>query len=143
VVGTGLPIHSISNSVDLGRFSPDGATLDLDARCGLPPSGAGVVRVGLVSTFARWKGHHLFLEAVGRLPPSLNVRAYVIGGPVYATENSEVSLEELRTAAARRATDLQRRVQGSARRGLHHRLDPRKRTRRPEGLLLRRRAGTR
>ena len=38
------------------------------------------MRVGLVATFARWKGHHVFLEAIARLPPSLNVRAYVIGG---------------------------------------------------------------
>ena len=68
---------------------------------GLPPSGADVVRVGLVATFARWKGHHLFLEAVARLPPSLNVRAYVIGGPVDKTEKSEVSIEELRKASAR------------------------------------------
>ena len=99
--GARLPIHSIWNAVDLERFSPDGRTLDLDGRSGLPASGAGVVRVGLVATFARWKGHHVFLEAVARLPPTLNVRAYVIGGPVYETEKSEVSIEELRKASAR------------------------------------------
>ena len=99
--GARPPIYSIWNAVDLERFSPEGHTLDLDDRSGLPASGAGVVRVGLVATFARWKGHHLFLEAVGRLPPSLNVRAYVIGGPLYETENSEVSIEELRKASAR------------------------------------------
>ena len=43
----------------------------------------------------------MFLEAIARLPPSLNVRAYVIGGPVYETEKSEVSIEELRKASAR------------------------------------------
>ncbi len=96
-----LPIYSIWNAVDLERFSPDGSTLDLDGRCGLPPSGADVVRVGLVATFARWKGHHVFLEAIARLPPSLHVRAYVIGGPVYQTGKSEVSIEELRKASAR------------------------------------------
>ena len=101
VVGTELPIYSIWNAVDLERFSPDGGTLDLDGRCGLPPSGADVVRVGLVATFARWKGHHVFLEAIARLPPSLHVRAYVIGGPVYETGKSEVSIEELRKASAR------------------------------------------
>ena len=59
------------------------------------------MRVGLVATFARWKGHHVFLEAIARLPPSLNVRAYVIGGAVYETGNSQVSIEELRQASAR------------------------------------------
>ena len=43
----------------------------------------------------------MFLEAIARLPRSLNVRAYVIGGAVYETENSEVSIEELREASAR------------------------------------------
>ena len=43
----------------------------------------------------------MFLEAIARLPPSLHVRAYVIGGPVYETEKSEVSIEELRQASAR------------------------------------------
>ena len=83
------------------RFSPDGDRLDLDTRSGLPAPAEGVVRVGLVATFARWKGHHVFLEAIARLPPSLNVRAYVIGGAVYETGNSQVSIEELRQASAR------------------------------------------
>jgi glycosyltransferase involved in cell wall biosynthesis len=99
--GVQPPTYSIWNAVDLERFSPAGNTLDLDGRSGLPASEAGVVRIGLVSTFARWKGHHIFLEAVSRLPPSLNVRAYVVGGPLYETENSEVSIEELRKGSAR------------------------------------------
>jgi glycosyltransferase involved in cell wall biosynthesis len=99
--GARLPIHPIWNAVDLERFSPDGSTMDLDGRSGLPAASADVVRVGLVATFARWKGHHLFLAAIARLPPALNVRAYVIGGPLYETENSEVSIEELRQVPAR------------------------------------------
>ena len=96
--GTLPPIRAIWNAVDLRRFSPDGDRLDLDKRSGLPAPAEGVVRVGLVATFARWKGHHVFLEAIARLPPSLNVRAYVIGGAVYETGNSQVSIEELRQA---------------------------------------------
>jgi glycosyltransferase involved in cell wall biosynthesis len=62
--------------------------VDLDALAGLPPAPAGVVRVGLVATFARWKGHITFLEALSRLPESLPVRGYIIGGPVYETAGS-------------------------------------------------------
>jgi len=57
------------------------------------------VRVGLVATFARWKGHRTFLEALSRLPESLPVRGYIIGGPVYETAGSQVSLGELRAEA--------------------------------------------
>ena len=54
------------------------------------------MKVGLVATFARWKGHTTFLDACARLPRSLSVRAYVIGGALYQTEGSQVSLEDLR-----------------------------------------------
>jgi glycosyltransferase involved in cell wall biosynthesis len=66
----------------------------------LPGADDGVVRVGLVATFARWKGHRTFLEALAMLPPSLSVRGYVVGGPVYETERSQVTLDELRAEAA-------------------------------------------
>lgn len=99
--GTPPPIHVIGNAVDLERFRPDGDRCDLDDRSELRAPAAGVVRVGLVATFARWKGHRLFLEAIARLPSTLNIRAYVIGGAVYDAPSSQVSLDELRQAAAR------------------------------------------
>jgi glycosyltransferase involved in cell wall biosynthesis len=49
-----------------------------------------------VATFARWKGHKIFLEALSRLPVDLSVRGYIIGGPIYQTNGSQWSLEELR-----------------------------------------------
>jgi glycosyltransferase involved in cell wall biosynthesis len=94
------PTHAIRNAVDLDTFSPEGDRLDLDALSGLTPD-ATVLRVGLIATFAVWKGHRTFLEAIARLPPSLNVRAYVIGGAMYETEGSQVSIDELRETAAR------------------------------------------
>ena len=99
--GTLPPVQAIWNAVDLSRFSPSGTRLDLDGLSGLPACGRDVVRVGLLSTFAVWKGHDVFIEAIARLPRSLDVRAYVIGGPLYATEGSEVSLLELQATAAR------------------------------------------
>jgi len=99
VIGPGPTVHAVLNAVDLSRFSPGGAAADLDALAGLPPAAPGVVRVGLVATFARWKGHRTFLEALSRLPESLPVRGYIIGGPVYETAGSQVSLGELRAEA--------------------------------------------
>jgi glycosyltransferase involved in cell wall biosynthesis len=90
----GLPVFVVHNAVDLDRFTPEGPILDLDALAGLPPAPAGTVRIGLPATFARWKGHDRFLEAVSRLGRA-DIRAYVIGAPVYRTENSQWSRVEL------------------------------------------------
>jgi glycosyltransferase involved in cell wall biosynthesis len=100
VCGDVVAIHPVWNAVDLDRFSPHGSRLDLDAASELPPPANGVLRVGLVATFARWKGHETFLKALALLPPSLPVRGYVIGGPVYQTLASQVSLGELRKLVA-------------------------------------------
>jgi glycosyltransferase involved in cell wall biosynthesis len=80
-----------------GRVRP----LDLDALAGLGPAPEGVVRVGLVATYASWKGHKLFLEAVRRVTDSEDARFYVIGGPVYSTAGSQVTEAELREAISR------------------------------------------
>lgn len=100
-LGERIPIETVYNAVDLERFTPHGAARDLDAAAGLPCPSTGVARVGLVATAARWKGHELFLRALARLPADLPIRGYVIGGPIYQTEASQFSLEELRATAAR------------------------------------------
>ena len=86
--------------MDLERFSPRGPTLDLDAMAGVPPAPAGTIRVGLVATMARWKGHEVFLRALSMLPKDLPIRGYVIGGPIYSTAGSQRSVEELRALAS-------------------------------------------
>jgi len=91
-----LPIVPIYNAVDLERFSPSGMKLDLDALSGLEqPAAPGVVRVGLVATFARWKGHKVFLRALARLSSDIQIRGYIIGGPIYQTNGSQWSRAEL------------------------------------------------
>jgi glycosyltransferase involved in cell wall biosynthesis len=100
VCGDGLEVYPVWNAVDLGRFSPDGPRVDLDGLSGLPPAEPGVLRVGLVATFARWKGHETFLKALALLPSSLRVRGYIVGGPIYQTTGSQVGLDELRALAA-------------------------------------------
>ena len=99
VLGSGVDVTRMYNAIDLKRFSPDGEALDLDGGCGFSPAPAGTVRVGLVATLARWKGHEVFLRAVASLPRELPIRAYVIGGPVYQTDRSQYSIEELRAVA--------------------------------------------
>jgi glycosyltransferase involved in cell wall biosynthesis len=96
-----IPIHTVWNGIDLKEFSADGPKLDLDAACQLPPSEKALVRIGLVGTFAKHKGHHTFLEAVAMLPSDLQFRAYVVGGPLYRTDASQWSLDDLKSRVSR------------------------------------------
>jgi glycosyltransferase involved in cell wall biosynthesis len=100
VVPAAIEVTTIYNAVDLERFTPEGSSLDLDALSGLPPGPPSTMRVGLVATYSRWKGHDVFLRAVAEIPRERNVRAYVIGGALYDTERSQYSREELEALAA-------------------------------------------
>lgn len=100
LVGPGVPVHTVYNAVDMNRFHPSGPSLDLDALAGLPPLAPGGIRIGLVGTFARWKGHDVFLHALSRMKSSVPIRGYVIGGPIYETDASQYSIVELQTLAA-------------------------------------------
>jgi glycosyltransferase involved in cell wall biosynthesis len=100
VCGPGLRVHTIHNAVDLTRFSPEGPRVDLDALAAAPPAPSRTIRVGLLGTFGRWKGHRVFLRALAMLPPELGVRGYIIGAAEYQTAGSQES-----EAALRRAVD--------------------------------------
>lgn len=101
VCGEGLKTFTLYNAVDLETFSPGGEQLNLDAMAGLPPAAPGTVRVGLLATMARWKGHETFLKSLSLLPGETRVRGYIIGGPIYRTRGSQFSLKELRELAGR------------------------------------------
>ena len=97
--GHGVPVHAIYNSINLERFTPQGARADLDALAGLPPPAPGGIRVGLVATFAKWKGHTVFLDALARLRGRANVRGYIVGDSIYQTDESQYSRAQLRERA--------------------------------------------
>ncbi len=86
-----LPIEIIYNAVDINYFSP------------IPSPPHTRLRVGLVATFARWKGHDIFLEAASEIiktHPDLNVRFCIVGGAIYQTRGSQFSEQELKDKAA-------------------------------------------
>jgi glycosyltransferase involved in cell wall biosynthesis len=89
VLGEAVPVTTIYNAVDPTEFSPEGDALDLDALAGLPQAEPGTVRVGLVATYGRWKGHATFLDAIRRVSASVPLRAYIIGGALYDTAGSQ------------------------------------------------------
>jgi glycosyltransferase involved in cell wall biosynthesis len=94
---------TVYNAVDLDQFSPAGPAADLDFLAGMATAPLGTVRVGLVATMARWKGHEVFLRSIAELPAGARsrMRAYVIGGAIYPTRGSQLSLDELRASAER------------------------------------------
>jgi glycosyltransferase involved in cell wall biosynthesis len=109
--GPRLRIETIYNGIDLREFAPShdrSDRADPDALAGWPAAADGTIRIGLVATFGRWKGHDVFLRALAQLDPSLPVRAYIVGGALYDTAGSQYSLDELRRMAA--AAGLQERV---------------------------------
>jgi glycosyltransferase involved in cell wall biosynthesis len=100
--------RAVLNPVNTERFSPAGDAVDLDARAGFPPAAHGIVRVGLVGTYARWKGHEVFLRAVAGLDCRVPLRAYIVGGPLYGTPGSQYTDGEL--TALRDTLGLRQRV---------------------------------
>lgn len=98
-LGPRVPVQAVYNAVDLDRFAPEGPAVDLDAASGLDPAPPGTVRVGLVGTFARWKGQDVFLDAAARVDPSRPSRFYIVGGPIYHTGGSQWTLDELKARA--------------------------------------------
>lgn len=100
-------VVTVHNGVDVNAFR-EARPIDLDGLAGLAPAATGTVRVGLVATYARWKGQDVFLRALSQLPAGAPVRGYIIGGPIYRTAGSEVSRQRLNELA--RALNLDGRV---------------------------------
>ena len=99
ICGKHINVQTIYNGIDLKNFSPAGPTLDLDALSGLPPANGKTIRVGMLATLARWKGHETFLRAMALISKDLPVRGYVAGGALYQTTGSQHSLTDLKQLA--------------------------------------------
>jgi glycosyltransferase involved in cell wall biosynthesis len=102
-IGPKPDLHVVANPVDLEVFAPTGTRLDLDRLAGLSEAPPAVTRVGLIATYARWKGHEVFLDAMKQLASPSAIRGYIIGGPIYDTANSQFSRRELQTMIESRA----------------------------------------
>jgi len=92
-------VRTIYNVVDTTYFQAGAAEPDWLANlAGVQSPTPETTSFGLVATYARWKGHGLFIEAAGllkRAQPQAQVRFYVVGGPIYETVGSQVLACEL------------------------------------------------
>lgn len=92
----GKPVHLLENCVDTTRFTPGPSeSIELDRLSEMDHSFKGL-RVGLIATYANWKGQDVFLQALAGVP---GVRGYIVGGPIYSTGGSQWSETELRSLA--------------------------------------------
>jgi len=92
------PVKVWFNTIDCDIFKPRILEGDwLDSEAGFPGNFRGL-RVGLVATYARWKGQDVFLQACHLLKKRISsgLRFYLIGGPVYKTSGSQWSESELK-----------------------------------------------
>ena len=101
----GRPVVAVPNAIDLDRFIPAAVPADLDKLAGAAPEPRPLVRVGLVATYATWKGHEIFLDCAGRLltrRPDLPLQFYIVGGPIYQTRAQWSPEQVCRRLAERR-----------------------------------------
>jgi glycosyltransferase involved in cell wall biosynthesis len=98
--GDALRIHRIYNGVDLNAFSASGGVTNLDEICAMSEGAPNLIRVGMLATMARWKGHQVFLRAIAKASRLIPLRAYVIGAPIYKNDSSQYRMDELRRMAA-------------------------------------------
>jgi glycosyltransferase involved in cell wall biosynthesis len=88
-----LQIEPIYNAIDIDRYKPQLSIRDLQH-----------LNIGLVATYALWKGHDIFIQAIGHIVkkrPKLQsmVKFYIIGGAIYETARSQYSRSQLQQLA--------------------------------------------
>lgn len=97
------PVSVVYDAIDTENFHPTrGITADLDTMCGMSPAEPNTIRIGLVATYAKWKGHQVFLDSIAhltRMGTDNNSRFYIIGGSIYRTAGSQFTEAELHQRA--------------------------------------------
>jgi glycosyltransferase involved in cell wall biosynthesis len=88
-----LQIELIYNAIDVDRYIPQSNIRDSQH-----------LNIGLVATYALWKGHDIFIQAIGHIAkqrPELQstIKFYIIGGAIYETARSQYSRSQLQQLA--------------------------------------------
>jgi glycosyltransferase involved in cell wall biosynthesis len=100
----GLPIHTVYDGIDVGRFCPQNDGSSVRRELGLAPD---TPLVGMAGRIAHWKGHALFLQAAAQIVTQQpDVRFLVVGDAVTA---GDARLKE-ELLAQRRLLGLEERV---------------------------------
>jgi len=85
----GLPVICVRNRVHTQRFRP------IDSKRHHSEN-SDKVSIGLVATYANWKGQDVFIRAIAKLKDHrVPFQALIIGGPIYQTAGSQWSVDSL------------------------------------------------
>ncbi|MEZ6115787.1 MAG: glycosyltransferase family 4 protein [Pirellulaceae bacterium] len=86
----GLQASVVHNGTDVQFFRPQVTSATLQ-------NAPQTTRIGLVATYAHWKGHGLFLDAVANVvrQANRNIACDIVGGPIYSTVGSQISRTDL------------------------------------------------
>jgi glycosyltransferase involved in cell wall biosynthesis len=87
-----LPIQVVYNAIDIDKYRA------------IPQVRSDELKIGLVATYALWKGHDVFIDAIGRIAQyrpeqQSTVKFYIIGGAIYETARSQHSRDRLQQLA--------------------------------------------
>lgn len=99
----GLPTQIVYDGIDTDGLRPGPSDPGLLSRlAGMDSAPAGTLNVGILGTYARWKGQDAFLRAAAevlRAVPDRAIRFFVIGGPIYRTQSAQFTEPELAALA--------------------------------------------
>ena len=102
VMACAVKVHTVANAIDTQQFCPgpaDGVLLDRLAKRLAAP----VCALAWLATYARWKGHEVFLRAAARVlnrRPDVAVRFFVIVDRFTQTQGSQFNRAELQALTA-------------------------------------------
>ena len=87
-----LPVKLIYNAIDTDRY------------CASAEQNSQPLKIGLVATYALWKGQDIFIQAIAQIAshrPELKSSSefYIIGGAIYETAGSQYSRSQLQQLA--------------------------------------------
>ena len=91
-------VYTVLNGIDTQHFSPGQGDRSMLDRLANHPSSDGV-KIGLIATYANWKGQDVFLKAAAEIV-SPATQFYIIGGTIYQTSGSQFSRPQLQKLAA-------------------------------------------
>ena len=89
-------IATIYNTIDVIKYQPNGQ------KCPAILTAPAFIKIGLVATYARWKGQDLFIKALAEVAKNKSLptwHAFIVGGPIYDTLGSQWSVAELQSLA--------------------------------------------
>lgn len=94
-----LKVRTIYNSVDETRFITNGLVKEIPCASISGRVRPATFKIGLIASYARWKGHGVFMKALSRLKDVELIQGVIIGAGIYDTDKSQYSQSDMELLA--------------------------------------------